>query len=283
MDINQIMQTVTTIGIAFGLKAAGAIVVWVVGRYLIHLAVRLVSVSLEKQQVDPTVLRYLGTVISVTLNVILVVAILGYFGVETTSFAAILAAAGVAIGMAWSGLLANFAAGAFMIILRPIKVGDFVTVAGVTGTVKEIGLFVTAVNTLENVLTIVGNNKIFSDTIQNFSSNPYRRVDRMAQLNHSVDHNAAIRLLKERLAKIPNVIPDPPPDVEILDFNLAGPVLAVRPYCHTDHYWQVYFDTNRAIREAFGAAGFPVPEQHVVLRNGVSSASELAQSTRLHG
>ena len=235
MDINQIMQTVTTISIAFGLKAAGAIVVWVVGRYLIHLAVRLVSVSLEKQQVDPTVLRYLGTVISVTLNVILVVAILGYFGVETTSFAAILAAAGVAIGMAWSGLLANFAAGAFMIILRPIKVGDFVTVAGVTGTVKEIGLFVTAVNTLENVLTIVGNNKIFSDTIQNFSSNPYRRVDRMAQLNHSVDHNAAIRLLKERLAKIPNVIPDPPPDVEILDFNLAGPVLAVRPYCHTDH------------------------------------------------
>ena len=283
MDINQIMQTVTTIGIAFGLKAAGAIVVWVVGRYLIHLAVRLVSASLEKQQVDPTVLRYLGTVISVTLNVILVVAILGYFGVETTSFAAILAAAGVAIGMAWSGLLANFAAGAFMIVLRPIKVGDFVTVAGVTGTVKEIGLFVTAVNTLENVLTIVGNNKIFSDTIQNFSSNPYRRVDRMAQLNHSVDHNAAIRLLKERLAKIPNVIADPPPDVEILDFNLAGPVLAVRPYCHTDHYWQVYFDTNRAIREAFGAAGFPVPEQHVVLRNGVSSASELAQSTRLHG
>ena len=283
MDMNQIMQTVTTIGIAFGLKVAGAIVVWVVGRYLIHLAVRLVSHSLERQQVDPTVLRYLGTVISVTLNVILVVAILGYFGVETTSFAAILAAAGVAIGLAWSGLLANFAAGAFMIVLRPIKVGDFVTVAGVTGTVKEIGLFVTAVNTLENVLTIVGNNKIFSDTIQNFSSNPYRRVDRVAQLNHSVDHNAAIRLLKERLAKIPNIIADPPSDVEILDFNLAGPVLAVRPYCHTDHYWQVYFDTNRAIREAFGAAGFPVPEQHVVLRNGVSSASELAQQTRLHG
>src|ERR1700757_4549499 len=283
MDVNQIMQTVTTIGIAFGLKAAGAIVVWVVGRYLIGLAVRLVSRALEKQQVDPTVLRYLGTVISVTLNIVLVVAILGYFGVETTSFAAILAAAGVAIGLAWSGLLANFAAGAFMIILRPIKVGDFVTVAGVTGTVKEIGLFVTAVNTLENVLTIVGNNKIFSDTIQNFSTNPYRRVDRLAQLNHSVDHNAAIRLLKERLAKIPNVIPDPPPDVEILDFNLAGPVLAVRPYCHTDHYWPGYFDTNRAIREAFGAAGFPVPEQHVVLRNGVSSASELAQSTRLHG
>jgi len=282
MDMNQIMQTVTTIGVALGMKVLGAIVAWVVGRYLIGLAVRLVSASLERQQVDPTVLRYLGTVISVTLNIILVVAILGYFGVETTSFAAILAAAGVAIGMAWSGLLANFAAGAFMIVLRPIKVGDFVTVGGVTGTVKEIGLFVTAINTLENVLTIVGNNKIFSDTIQNFSTNPYRRVDRLAQLNHSVDHNEAIRLLKERLAKIPNVKADPPPDVEILDFNLAGPVLAVRPYCHTDHYWQVYFDTNRVIREAFGAAGFPVPEQHVALRNGVASATEPARQMRLH-
>src|ERR1700752_770415 len=138
MDTNQIMQTVATIGIAFGLKVAGAIIVWVVGRYLIGLAVRLVSHSLEKQRVDPTVLRYLGTVISVTLNIILVVAILGYFGVETTTFAAIMASAGVGIGLAWSGLLSNFAAGAFMIVLRPIKVGDFVTAAGVTGTVKEI-------------------------------------------------------------------------------------------------------------------------------------------------
>ena len=275
MDLDQIVQTVTTIGIAFGLKALGAIVIWVVGRYLIGLAVRLVSAALEKQRVDPTVLRYLGTVISVTLNVILVVAILGYFGVETTTFAAIMASAGVAIGLAWSGLLSNFAAGAFMIILRPIKVGDFVTVAGVTGTVKEIGLFVTAVNTLDNVLTIVGNGKIFADTIQNYSVNPYRRVDLKAQLNHAVDHNAAIRLLKERLAKIPNVQKEPAPDVEILEFNLAGPVLAVRPYTHTDHYWQVYFDTNRAIRESFGSAGFPVPEQHLVLRNGVAASREV--------
>jgi small conductance mechanosensitive channel len=275
MNWDQILQTITTIGLAFGLKALGAIVVWVVGRYLIHLAVRLVGAALEKQRVDPTVLRYLGTVISVTLNIILVVAILGYFGVETTTFAAIMASAGVAIGLAWSGLLANFAAGAFMIVLRPIKVGDFVTVAGVTGTVREIGLFVTTVNTLENVATIVGNNKIFGDVIQNFSINSYRRVDLKAQLNHSVDHNIAIRLLKERLAKIPNVNPDPAPDVEILEFNLAGPVLAVRPYCHTDHYWQVYFDTNRVIRESFGTAGFPVPEQHVVLRNGISAGAQL--------
>jgi small conductance mechanosensitive channel len=238
-----------------------------IGRWLISLAIRLVTSALEKQKVDPTLLRYIGTVISVALNVILVVAILGYFGVETTSFAAILTAAGVAIGMAWSGLLANFAAGAFMIVLRPFKVGDFVTAAGVTGTVKEIGLFVTAVVTPDNVLTMLGNNKIFSDTIQNFSANPFRRVDLKAPLAHSVDHNEAIKLLKERVSKVANIKTDPPPDVELLEFNFNGPVLAVRPYCHTDRYWQVYFDTHKVIRETCGAARYPVPEQHFVVRN----------------
>lgn len=267
MDVNKTMQTVIDVGILVGFRVVGAIVFYLVGRWLISFAIRLVSAALEKQKVDPTLLRYIGTVISVTLNIILVVAILGYFGVETTSFAAILAAAGIAIGMAWSGLLANFAAGAFMIVLRPFKVGDFVTAGGVTGTVKEIGLFVTAIVTLENVVTLVGNNKIFSDVIQNFSANPYRRVDLKAQLSHSVDHNDAIRRLKEQLGKIPNVTQNPAPDVEILEFNLAGPMLAVRPYCHTDHYWQVYFDTNKVIRETCGAAGYPVPEQHFVIRN----------------
>src|SRR5262249_56206769 len=108
-----------------------------------------------------------------------------------------------------------------------------------------------AINRMGNVLTTVGNNKSFSDTIQNFSANPFRRVDLRAQLNHSVDHSTAIRLLKERLAKIPNVKTDPAPDVEILEFNLAGPVLAVPPYCHTDHYWQVCFRTNRARFRSF--------------------------------
>ena len=267
MDSGKTLQTILDIGVLVGFRIVGAIIFYLIGRWLISFAIRLVSGALEKQRVDPTLLRYIGTVISVTLNIILVVAILGYFGVETTSFAAIFAAAGVAIGMAWSGLLANFAAGAFMIVLRPFKVGDFVTAGGTTGTVKEIGLFVTAIVTLENVVTLVGNNKIFSDVIQNFSANPYRRVDLKAQLSHSVDHNDAIRRLKEQVGKIPNVATNPLPDVEILEFNLAGPVLAVRPYCHTDHYWQVYFDTNKIIRETCGAAGYPVPEQHFVLRN----------------
>src|SRR4030095_6732052 len=158
-------------------------------------------------QIDVTLARYLQTGLTVILNVALLVAILGFFGVETTTFAALLAAGGVAIGVAWGGLLANFAAGAFLVFLRPFKVGDFVTAGGVTGTVEAIGLFGTVINTPDNVNTIVGNNKIFADTIQNFSANPYRRVDLTATINNAVDHRDAIRLIKQRLATIPNVLP----------------------------------------------------------------------------
>jgi len=267
MDTTTLIETVGNTITKFGLMVLGAIAVWIIGRWLIGVVVGVLRRALEKQKVDFTLSRYLGNIVSVALNIALVVGILGYFGVETTTFAALIAGAGVAIGVAWSGLLANFAAGGFLMVLRPFKVGDFVSIGGVTGTVREIGLFVTTIDTPDNVQTYMGNNKIFGESIQNFSANPFRRVDRLAQLAHSVDHAEAIKLLKERLGKIPNVMATPAPDVEIIDFNLAGPVLAVRPYCHTDHYWQVYFDTNRLIRETFGAAGFPVPEQHYALRS----------------
>lgn len=258
-----LMSTATDIG----LKVLAAIVFWVVGRWLIGLAVGMVRSALERQKVDPTVLRYVGSIVTVTLNIFLVIGILGYFGVQTTTFAALVAGAGIAIGAAWAGLLANFAAGAFLIVLRPFKVGDFVTIAGITGTVTEIGLFATTLNTMDNIATVVGNNKIFGDNIQNFTHNPFRRVDLKCQLAGAADHRAAIALLRERIAAIPNVLAEPAVDVEILDFTLVGPVLAVRPYCHNDHYWQVYFDTNRILREALAEAGFPapMPAQNVLL------------------
>jgi small conductance mechanosensitive channel len=253
-----------------GLKILGAIAFFVVGRWLINFALGLMSRTLKSRQVDPTLIAYAKSTLRVLLNIVLIVAILGYLGIETASFAALLAGAGIAIGAAWSGLLANFAAGAFLIFLRPFKVGDFICAGGVTGTVEEIGLFVTQINTPDNIVTYVGNNKIFSDNIQNFSHNAYRRVELVAQLSHDTDHKAAIQLLKERLATIPNVVKEPAPMVEILEFNLAGPVLAVRPFCNNKDYWQVYFDTNKLIRETFGEAGFSVPEQRYVFRNQVA-------------
>ena len=259
MDIAEITRTSVVVLTAAAWKIAGAVALWLVGRWLIGFARRILGRALVRAQFDATLSRYLHTGLTVVLNITLVVAILGFFGVETTTFAALLAAGGVAIGVAWGGLLANGAAGAFLVFLRPFKVGDFVTAAGVTGTVDAIGLFGTTINTPDNVLTIVGNNKVFSDTIQNFSANPFRRVDLTVTISNAVDHRLAIRLLKDRLAQIPNVLATPAPEVDVLQFTPAGPLLCVRPYCNNAHYWQVYFDANRLIRETFGEAGFPVP------------------------
>jgi small conductance mechanosensitive channel len=266
MDVAALWAKAEPALIAMGLKVLGAIAIYIVGRWLIGVASSLITRALERQKVEPTIVRYNANVIGVALNILLVIGILGYFGVETTSFAALIAALGIAIGAAWGGLLSNFAAGAFILVLRPFKVGDYVLAGEVEGTVRAIGLFTTSIDTPDNVLTSVGNAKVMGGTIKNFSHNPYRRVDLTAQLDHTVDPHDAIRRLKDALPKIANVVPEPKPDVEILTFNERGPVLAVRPYVNTAHYWQVYFDTNKAIRDTFGGAGYPVPESHVHMR-----------------
>lgn len=267
MDMSNIAQATLLVITAFALKVLGAIAVWLIARRVIAVVARLVVRSL-KLPFDQTIAGYIGTAVAVLLNIGMILGILGLFGIETTSFAALLAGVGIAIGTAWGGLLANLAAGIFLLILRPFKIGDFIQAGGIIGTVQEIGLFVTTIDTMDNVRTFVGNNKILSDNVQNFTANAYRRVDLVAQLHNAVEPAAAARLLKAGLARIPNVLAQPAPDVEILSFNPLGPVLAVRPYCHNDHYWQVYFDTNRLIRESFGEAGFPAPEQNVFVRSG---------------
>ena len=259
MDMQSVQTFLSTTAIEVGLKVLAAIAFWVVGRWLIGKVIALVRTAMNRNNVDHTLTKYLGSIISVALNIALVLGILGYFGIQTTSFAAMLAGAGVAIGVAWSGLLGNFAAGAFMLILRPFKVGDFVSVGGVVGTVQELGLFGTTMVTPDNVMTMVGNSKIFGDTIQNFSALPVRRVERLAQLSGAVDPLEAISRFKAAVAKIPNISTTNPPEVNLMDMNLNGPVISVRPYCHTDHYWQVYFDTNEAIVRTCKEAGWPAP------------------------
>src|SRR5262245_16202114 len=209
MDVHPLLDNATAVLVAVAWKILGALVLWLAGRWLISFGLGVLSRALEKQKVDTTLARYLQTALSILLNIALLVAILGFFGVETTTFAALIAAGGVAIGVAWGGLLANFAAGAFLVYLRPFKVGDFVTAGGVTGTVNAISLFSTVIHTPDNVVTIIGNNKVFSDTIQNFSANPYRRVDLTATISNTVDHRDAIQLLKRRLPSIPNVLATP--------------------------------------------------------------------------
>jgi small conductance mechanosensitive channel len=262
-DLNDWLPTIAS----YGIKVIGAFLALIIGRWLIKYVVKVINNLMTQQKIDATLIRYAGSILVILLNILLILGILGYFGFDTTSFAAILAGAGLAIGTAWGGLLSHFAAGAFLVVLHPFKVGDFIQAGGIIGTVKEIGMFVTTIETMDNVVTYVGNNKIFSDNIQNFTQNPFRRVDLKAQFDSTVNVAEAKVKLKEALKKIPNIMEKPEPDVEILDFSPMGPILAARPYCHNDHYWQVYFDTNRTIVEVCGANGYPQPQQHFNIHN----------------
>ena len=266
MDMPALQQFLSTTVTELAVKIFAAIAFWIVGRWLIGKVIGLMQAGMNRNNVDPTLTKYLGSLVAIALNLALVLGILGYFGIQTTSFAAMLAGAGVAIGAAWSGLLGNFAAGAFMLILRPFKVGDFVSIGGVTGTVHELGLFGTTIVTPDNVMTLVGNGKVFGDTIQNFSVLPVRRVERTAQLAGSVDPLEAIERFKAALARIPNVSTEQPPEVNLLDMNLNGPVISVRPYTHASHYLPVYFDTNEAIVRTCKEAGWPAPMPMQVTR-----------------
>jgi small conductance mechanosensitive channel len=266
MDAIQTLWTfLATAGAAFGLKILGAIIAWIIGRWLIDRVSHFLEKALERSgRLDVTVCKYLATILSAFLTLILILAIFGIFGVQTTSFVALFAGLGLAIGAAWGGLLGHFAAGIFLQVLRPFKVGDYVLAGTVEGTVKELGLFFTKIVTPDSVETIVGNNTIFSGTIKNYSNLPFRRVECTAKVANTVNPLEAIEKLRPAIAAVANVVTSPPPDIEILNFTPEGPMLAVRPYTYTDHYWQVWFDTNKAIVETFTAAGYPAPQTPIV-------------------
>lgn len=272
MDTTQIQQFVTRLydsiaplAVSFAGKLVGAIALWVIGRIIISAVRGMVRRTSERRNLDATLVRYLDSILGVGLQILLFIAILSVFGIETASFAGVLAAVGVAIGMAWSGLLSNFAAGVFLIVLAPFRVGNHILVAGVDGVVQEIGLFVTAINTADNVRVYVGNAKIFSDTITNFTTNPSRRVDISAQLAGSVNVPDAIRRLKARIATLPHVMKDPAPQIEINTFSAYGPVLLVRAFTHDATYWDVFFAMNDMVADEFTKAGYPgVSSTHYV-------------------
>lgn len=259
MDMQSIQVFLSTTASELAIKILAAIAFWVVGRWLIGRVIGVMQAAMNRNHVDPTLTKYLGSIIAIALNVTLVLGILGYFGIQTTSFAAILAGAGLAIGAAWSGLLGFICRRRFHAGATPLQGGRFCQCWRCGRYGARLGLFGTVIVTPDNVLTIVGNGKIFGDTIQNFSVLPLRRVERVAQLANGVDALDAIRRLKDAVAQIPNVSKEMPPEVNLLDIKLEGPQIAVRPYTHTDNYWQVYFDTNEAIVRVCKEAGWPAP------------------------
>ena len=188
-------------------------------------------------------------------------------GVNTASFVAILGAASFAIGFAMQGSLSNFAAGVMLMIFRPMRVGELVEAGGVLGTVEEVGVFATIINTLENKRAIIANSTITGGNIINYSSNGVLRVDMTFGIAYEADMDQAMKIMSDVLAKDERVLKDPAPTVACSEHGDSSVNFVCRPYVHPDHYWDVWFDTHKAVKEAFDAAniGIPFPQRDVHL------------------
>jgi small conductance mechanosensitive channel len=257
--VKQLQALALTEALPYLLKLVGAFVLWFVGRAVIGGFQRVLSMALQKRKLDATLIRYVESLFSGILTILLLLGLLGLMGFETTSFAALLAAAGIAIGSAWAGLLGNFAAGIFLLVLRPFRVGDEINAGGVSGNVHEIGLFVTAIDTQDNLRIFVGNGRLFGDNIINYSHHPHRRLTIKVPLIHGSDIASVKRALAEHVAKAQDVLAEPAVSIEVAEFTLAGPVLAVQAWCRPQHANAVQDAMSHAIQEAVVAAGYAVP------------------------
>jgi small conductance mechanosensitive channel len=282
--IKKYLDVGLVVGTEIATKLIGAIILWILGRLAIRGLLRLLDRVTKARKIDETLARYLHSVASVLLNILLIITVLGVFGVQTFTFAGILAAAGVAIGLAWSGLLANLAAGVFMIVLRPFKVGDVVSVAGVTGIVHSIGLFVTSIDTFDNERTFLGNNKIFGEVIKNHTVNPVARLNITVQLPHGADVHKVIEILKEKLPSAAHAVSNPPPFIEMTGANLTGPVLVAHPYVDSTKYPLALNAAHLMVHDEVAKLGYPAPAHALVLRGeGARLATAAEQEKPLAG
>ncbi len=243
-----------------GITLAKAIAVLVVGRFVIKFITRVVVTRMQSRKLDPTIVGYARNTLVGVMNVALVIVLLGVLGIETTSFAALIAGAGLAIGAAWSGMLSNFAAGVFIVFLRPFKVGDHISGGGAAGEVMEIGLFVTLINTEDNVLTYVGNSKLLASNVKNFSANGARRVDLSGYLRRPADLAASIEEIRKRLLKVPHVLDKPEPEIALLSFDERSYRLIIHPYTQDEHYHEVLAEGTTALVGVLEACGPKIAE-----------------------
>ncbi|QSQ25999.1 mechanosensitive ion channel family protein [Pyxidicoccus parkwayensis] len=257
--INQLKSLALTEALPFLLKAMGALVLWFVGRTIINGFRRVLNMALQKRQLDATLIRYVESLFAGSLTILLLLGILGMMGVETTSFAALLAAAGIAIGTAWSGLLSNFAAGIFLLVLRPFRVGDEIAAAGVTGVVQEIGLFATTLDTADNLRISVGNNRLFGDNIVNFTHHPHRKLVIKVPLLHGGDVRMQMKALQELMTTVPGVLQQPAPSVKVAEFTALGPVLGIGVHCKPVEATDVQAAATNAAADFLVASGYTVP------------------------
>jgi len=265
--IQKAMDSAVPLITTYGMRIIGAVLILIIGRFVANIMGKLVGKALGRAKLEESLIGFLVSLVKIGITVFSVIAALAKFGVETTSFVAVLGAVGFAIGFALQGSLSNFAAGVMILLFKPIKVGDLVETSGYVGTIVEIGLFVTIMNTLDNRRIIIPNGKLTSDVINNMNANGLRRVDMTAGISYDDDMNLAKRLCMEVLVNHPHVLQKPAPAVAISEMGDSSVNLVVRPWTHPDYYWDVHFDVTQGIKEAFDANGIsiPFPQQDVHL------------------
>lgn len=254
-----LMERLQVMGMEYGMKILGAVIVLVVGMWIAKLIRKGISKVLEARQTDPTLSSFVVSLLYMAMQIFVIVAALEKLNVKTTSFVAILGAAGLAIGLALQGSLSNFAAGVLMIVFKPIKVGDFVEAGGATGSVVEIGIFTTVLNTLDNKKVIIPNSGVTGANIINYNANGTRRVDLVASISYGDDIDKAKKVLEDILAADSRILKDPAAAVTVLEMADSSVNFAVRPWCTADDYWGVYFDTTEAIKKSFDKEGISIP------------------------
>ena len=258
-------------GLTFCKNLVVAAIVYFIGRYLIKLIIKLFTKMLEKSKVDTTLYTFLNSIINVVCWFVLAIVIVGILGIETSSFIALFASAGVAIGMALSGTLQNFAGGVMILLFRPFKVGDFIEAQGYAGIVKEIQMFNTIIRTGDAQIILIPNGTLSSGTMKNSSKELYRRVDLEFQFEYGADYNEVKAAIMDILKSHPQVIQGPVEDspivaepwIGLLNLGESGVTVVTRSWCKGADYWAVYFNLNETVYQMLKERGFMFPFNRV--------------------
>ena len=257
--LQQGMESMVPYITRYGLQVIGAVVILVVGWLASKIAARLVRGGLQRAKADPALIGFVSSMVSVAVLAFTVIAALAKFGIQTTSFIAVLGAAGLAVGLALQGSLSNFAAGVMILIFRPIRIGDLVEAGGYLGRISEIGIFVTTMNTLDNQRVIIPNSVITGNVINNVNGNGTRRVDMTAGISYGDNMSKAKTILAGILDEHPKVLKDPAPTVAVKELGDSSVNFVVRPWVEAADYWDVWFDVTQKIKEEFDAQGVSIP------------------------
>lgn len=244
---------------SYGLPLIWAIIVFVVGRIAARIISNVVVKMMQKSKVDETLVKFTKTVVYVALMIFVILAALGKLGIETTSFAAILAAAGLAIGLSLQGTLGNFASGFMLILFRPFKVGDFVEAGGVSGIIEEIQIFSTKLRSGDNKEITVPNGQIVGTTITNYSAKETRRVDMVVGVSYSDDLKKVRAVLEDILNNDERILKDPAPTIGVSELADSSVNFVVRPWVKSADYWSVLFDTQETVKVRFDDEGISIP------------------------